>query len=271
MTRCLRFDQFAATKPYHAAFVGENRGGIRIDRHDHDFAELMLILDGEGDHWLNGTSHRLTPGQIWSIRPEDIHSLRAKPGSGLAYVNVAFREESLKEFLTLSGVAAIPPLRTVDGDGLSRISRAGMAMAEAYSRDPSPLDLVEFLTRVCRASSGAGSSQDLPHWLGQALAQMRSEENLAAGLPRLLELCSVSDAHLSRTVRQHLGVRPTDLVNEIRVEHAKVLLATTPLDAETIAFRCGWQNASYFYRLFRGVCGKTPRDFRKGLRMDGDG
>jgi len=76
---------------------------------------------------------------------------------------------------------------------------------------------------------------------------------------------------LSRTVRQHLGVRPTDLVNEIRVEHAKVLLATTPLDAETIAFRCGWQNASYFYRLFRGVCGKTPRDFRKGLRMDGDG
>jgi AraC family transcriptional regulator, dual regulator of chb operon len=100
----------------------------------------------------------------------------------------------------------------------------------------------------------------------RACAAMYDEENLRAGLPRLLELASVSHGHLARSMSAHYGCRPVEFVNNARLSHAAVLLATTADSVGRIAERCGFSSQSYFDRLFHARYGRAPRAYRERAR-----
>jgi AraC-like DNA-binding protein len=102
----------------------------------------------------------------------------------------------------------------------------------------------------------------VPSWLADACAAMRAEENLRGGVPRLQELARVSPAHLSRSVRAAYGTTPTELVADLRLEHAASLLAATTSPIAEIAGRCGYASQSYFTRCFTTAHQVSPRDFR---------
>lgn len=57
-------------------------------------------------------------------------------------------------------------------------------------------------------------------------------------------------------------------LNELRIEEAsKLLKVEKDLSITEIAEACGFQNISNFNRKFKQLKGKTPRDFRKSLRV----
>jgi len=57
-----------------------------------------------------------------------------------------------------------------------------------------------------------------------------------------------------------------ELINELRVKRAAFELAATDRDIAAIAFDCGFENLSYFYRRFRQFHGKSPRIYREDAR-----
>ena len=71
-----------------------------------------------------------------------------------------------------------------------------------------------------------------------------------------------SHEHVCRTCRQVTGLTPSGYVNRIRIEHAAHLLRSEEASIEAIAEACGFDNISYFYRLFRRQYGATPRTYR---------
>jgi AraC family cel operon transcriptional repressor len=95
---------------------------------------------------------------------------------------------------------------------------------------------------------------------------MRSEDNLRDGLARLLQLASVSHGHLARSMSEHFGCRPVEFVNQVRLSHAAMLLATTADSIGRIADRSGFSSQSYFDRLFHARYGQTPRAYREQAR-----
>jgi AraC family cel operon transcriptional repressor len=112
-------------------------------------------------------------------------------------------------------------------------------------------------------SEAADQDMEHPVWLSLACRAMYEEENLRAGLPRFVDVSGVTRAHLTRTLKMYRQQTPTEFINELRLDRAAMLLATTPADILDVAADCGFENISYFYRRFRRQFGKTPRAWRK--------
>ncbi|MFC0186535.1 helix-turn-helix transcriptional regulator [Pseudarcicella hirudinis] len=52
-------------------------------------------------------------------------------------------------------------------------------------------------------------------------------------------------------------------LNDIRLGHASRLLIDTTLTIAEISFKCGYNNLSYFNRIFKKKHGCTPKEFRE--------
>ena len=63
--------------------------------------------------------------------------------------------------------------------------------------------------------------------------------------------------------KQYMGVPFTQYLNEFRLEKAAGMLLTTTEPVTAVAQRCGFDNISYFNRLFRRKYRKTPGEYRK--------
>ena len=142
-----------------------------------------------------------------------------------------------------------------------------IAAVRSYYNNPTRLAFSQFWRAAAGALAEHGDTGDgrpeQPLWLRnmQAWAQSAGTEDLS--LDTLVEASGVSFGHLSRTLKTHTGLTPTEFINEIRIKRAAYELATTDRDIGVIAFDCGFENLSYFYRRFRQVHGKTPRSYRE--------
>jgi AraC-like DNA-binding protein len=77
------------------------------------------------------------------------------------------------------------------------------------------------------------------------------------------ELLCVTPDHLSRSVRETTGRPASELITDMLLLEAKVLLRQTDLSVAEVAFRLRFEDASYFGRLFRKRVGRTPLEYRQ--------
>jgi len=76
--------------------------------------------------------------------------------------------------------------------------------------------------------------------------------------------CRVGKSYLSAATRRIYNGTPAELLNRIRMEHARVLLVQKPPKSVTeIAFELGFNTSQYFANRFRREFGCTPREYRK--------
>ena len=71
-----------------------------------------------------------------------------------------------------------------------------------------------------------------------------------------------SETHFCRLFKQCFKVNFSAYLNEFRIEQAKKMLLSTNLTAKEIALACGYQDNSYFNRVFKRFTGVTPVDYR---------
>jgi AraC family L-rhamnose operon regulatory protein RhaS len=67
---------------------------------------------------------------------------------------------------------------------------------------------------------------------------------------------------LSKEIKKQTGKNYTELVQEKRLNQATYLLKNTTLGVMDIAMRVGYDNISYFHRIFQKKFGLTPRRYR---------
>lgn len=93
------------------------------------------------------------------------------------------------------------------------------------------------------------------------------ETNYAAGsLTELARLLNEDFSFLSREIKSLTGKTYTELVQEKRLSQALFLLRNTDLNISEIAIAVGYDNISYFHRLFYSVYQTTPKKFRTNLK-----
>ena len=56
---------------------------------------------------------------------------------------------------------------------------------------------------------------------------------------------------------------PVEYINMCRVTKAKALLVESSCSIDEIVKRCGFNNNSYFFRIFKKYVGATPSLYRK--------
>lgn len=268
----LRIGTFTLGRPYHAALV-TLAGRRETAMHGHaDFAELMYVLSGGGAQLLDRGRQELRAGDLILVRDTDRHCLTSRPA--MRFVNIAFPTAPWREFLALADLgpaatwtaASLPPHVRLAGRRRARVRAAFGRALDRFLDRPTTLDLIRLWTDVvpCLAHDAGGADDEAPQpvWLREACAAMHDEDNLRAGLPRLLAIASVSHGHLARSMRAHHRSTPSQFVTDLRLRLAARLLATTSDTVTDIAARCGFASQSYFTRCFRRAHGMSPREFR---------
>jgi transcriptional regulator GlxA family with amidase domain len=97
--------------------------------------------------------------------------------------------------------------------------------------------------------------------LGPAIAWARA--NLArADVEALARRAGLSVRTLHRRCLERLATTPAKLIDKLRVEHARTLLATSSLPAKVLAAQCGFGNPTRMTRAFERQLGIAPRDYR---------
>lgn len=81
-------------------------------------------------------------------------------------------------------------------------------------------------------------------------------------LKNIAELFHVNQSYLSLLFKKEMGRSYTEYLTFLRLREAKKLLGNTDLNLTQIAYRCGFDDQSYFSKVFRKVEGITPRKYR---------
>lgn len=77
---------------------------------------------------------------------------------------------------------------------------------------------------------------------------------------------AVSTRECLRCFRASIRQSPMEYLMDYRIQAACRLLEKTTLSITEIAMETGWGNSSYFSKMFRRACGKTPNEYRKAYR-----
>ena len=74
----------------------------------------------------------------------------------------------------------------------------------------------------------------------------------------------INKDYMCRKFKDTFGVSMLTYLNQIRIEHAKVMLADPNLKIRDIAYAVGFEDEKYFARQFKKLTHKTPGDYRAG-------
>ena len=73
----------------------------------------------------------------------------------------------------------------------------------------------------------------------------------------------ISPSYFSSLFNELLQESVTSYLNRIRVEQAKTMLIVTRIPIKDVGFRCGFNSANVFGRVFKKYTGQSPKQFRE--------
>lgn len=92
-----------------------------------------------------------------------------------------------------------------------------------------------------------------------AASNYRSESPVA----QMVALSGLPERTFKRRFQQATAMSPLDYVHTLRLEEAKQMLESTDLPVEAIAQEVGYQDGSFFGRLFKRKAALTPAQYRR--------
>jgi len=238
--------------------------------HYHNYAEVFWINDGEGIHTINDYELPLQSGSLSMIRPFDNHTFKmVSAKSRLLITNIAFFQNSLDHFKQryfpestsfFWNNSQLPYTTQLSNDQLNDLSTLTDRLM-GQPKDNLHLDHIMLHIFSMLAKNQLISSQ-LPHWLSFAIENYTIPQYLRKGLNGFTELCSRNPDHINRTLQKHLNQSLSETVNKARLDYAAKQLTMTNAPVKTICYQCGYDNITYFYRLFKNFYGLTPIEYR---------
>ncbi|QCR22124.1 AraC family transcriptional regulator [Pontibacter sp. SGAir0037] len=92
---------------------------------------------------------------------------------------------------------------------------------------------------------------------------MQNNYDKEISLADVAKVVSMPEVSFSRFIKKRTGKTFIESLNEIRLGHASRMLIDTTETISEISYKCGFNNLSYFNRIFRRKNGCTPKEFRQ--------
>ena len=74
---------------------------------------------------------------------------------------------------------------------------------------------------------------------------------------------NISLGYLCSVFKRETGKTLSEYIREKRMQMASHLLATTQLQIQSVAAKCGIMDVQYFSKMFKAATGTTPKEYRE--------
>ncbi|MFA6716899.1 MAG: AraC family transcriptional regulator [Victivallaceae bacterium] len=109
--------------------------------------------------------------------------------------------------------------------------------------------------------SGQGESRP-PEFISRVYDYCLKHIDKPVSVNDMAKCAGYSRYHFTRLFKQYMGNSPQYFMNELRIRMAVRFLQTEQLSIKEIAQRCGFDDVSYFCKIFRKFQKVSPNEFR---------
>lgn len=255
-----------------------------LERHTHDFVEIVYIYSGKGTQYVNDKKYDVKRGDMLFVNFGQIHSFVK---SNMDYVHILMKPEfmsenlissenifeifSLSQFDTIEGEYTGSEMVSFRGNELITVSGIIDAMLLEYKEKNSGYQTVLYgymqvlftmLIRKLKAKDYSKNNKvisDIVNYIDEHIAEKISLNDIAAS-------CFYNPSYFSRKFKDCYGKNLRSYIQEKRLEKAVKLLAETSKSALEICSECGFADKTQFYKIFKEYYGCTPTEYRKGKK-----
>lgn len=243
--------------------------------HWHNFFEIEFVVNGNGEHSINGVNHPLARGWLYLVKPSDRHSLISNPNDSLDIFTIQF-DSSIVNSQTIDRLleAPSPLFNYYDGEDFDFLYHYLTQMLRYFQQlvDESKTILISMLSLlcliICKNISSAGSHttiDDLPFSIQKAVTYIMLNLKGNLTIKSIANTINLSPNYLGFLFREHMGMSVNAYVNKLRMERALEYLRQTDLTTKEIAQEVGFSSASYFVQKYHEYYGVSPSSVRSNV------
>ena len=255
---------------------------IHFPEHTHDYVEVIYMCSGETTHIVNGREIKLEQGNLLFLNQSATHEV-CRAGAGDVAANFIVLPEFFSAPLSMIGEEETPLRKFLVDCLCGRNTGAGYLQFDVSGVKPIQ-NLVENLLWILIQETPAKrkmSQMTMALLLLQLLGHTDTlstddlgdkvvwqvlryvEGSYADGsFAELAAQLHYDTSWLSREIKRKTGKTYTQLIQEKRLAQAAFLLRNTDRKVSDIALAVGYENISYFHRIFAEAYGKSPRHYR---------
>ena len=120
--------------------------------------------------------------------------------------------------------------------------------------------------RFCASSETASSHEPTQlSYVKAAIRYMQDNFHMQLTVDEIARFVSISKYHFIKTFKQIMGITPMVYLRDLRIEKSIDYLKTGQPITQA-AYQCGFNNLSYYIRVFRSCYGLSPNEYKKTLR-----
>ena len=215
---------------------------------------LLLVYDGVLRFTEDGVDCEVYPGNYY-IQRKGLYQAGKIPSDSPKYFYTHFSAE-----WTDSG-AIIPKRGMFDVNSFMPLMAELDAMYHgSYSVVECTSKFLEIITKLYRGAVAETLAGQIAQYIGSHYLDSLTLEGIA-------EHFHFSKNHVINIFKKEYGMTPFDYINVLRVKKAEWLLEATAKTSQSIAFECGFNNYSHFYKTFRDINGVSPTEWREIKRI----
>ncbi|HKC66729.1 MAG TPA: AraC family transcriptional regulator [Bacteroidia bacterium] len=247
--------------------------------HKHDFFFALLITQGSGTHTIDFVNYEVKPGRVFMISPGQVHDFSlSKDVDGYLFFHTKSFYDSYspsKKVQDYPFFCSIynSPLIVPRNSHLQKIKDLFIEIQNEFEHDylmkyrrihVLAEQLYIDLTRIYlpqkqmdnRNQTYLSKVRKLEDLIDSRYKKIKSPSEYA-------KLLFISEKHLNRICKECLNKTTSDLIIDRIMLEAKRMLTYTNDTVAEIAEQLGYMDNSYFARLFKKRCGKSPAEFAK--------
>ncbi|MFC3161344.1 AraC-type DNA-binding protein [Chryseobacterium arachidis] len=249
--------------------------------HRHDFYATILFTKGSGIHEIDFQKYDVSPGSLFFMSPGQIHSWELSDDiEGYLFFclqdfyEMHYVNQKLRNF-PFFGSVNFPRKLQLNEAELKKNVHLMLELQEEYQAQNSMRNglMLSLMSQIfihstrqfSRDFDNLASSTSLSYFKHYQEFENLVEEHFTKekSIAFYADLMNISSKHLNRITQTVVHKTATDVITERVILEAKRMLMYLDESLVEIAFRLGYEEYSYFVRVFRKTSGTTPTQFIK--------
>jgi AraC-like DNA-binding protein len=249
--------------------------------HSHNFYLLVLFTQGTGVHVIDFDRFEIKKGCLYFLKPGQVHSwsLSEDIDGYIAFFthevyHLYFGTKKLDDYSFYGTLKNLPEIVLSDSKSIEFKHYFDLLLAENKRSDSRKTDKMLNILDTMHIEierlyySISNHSIHSYHYkvtdLERLVAVHYKEEKLPSFYAEKMHL---SLKHLNRICKSVLNMTVTEVIYSKIILESKRLLAVKERSIGEVATAFGFENYSYFTKVFKKYTGVTPQDFRKQLLL----